>query len=299
MKVLAQLVTEALKNKPEYLGLESVLEKELLQLDILSVLKNEGLFERLTFIGGTSLRLCYDSNRLSEDLDFTAGVDFKPSSFSGLSARLKETLESKYSCPVGVSTPIDSDKDTSSWRVTISKDSDRKDLPSQKMHIDVCAYNSFEKVHKPVLDHYLLRPGMGGYLIPVQSLDEILADKMVAFAFRARRIKSRDLWDIAWLNQRRAKLSPSLVLKKLEARGKDVGEFESLINRHCDLVTSNQEVKSDFHQEMSRFLPSAIKKNTLDDPVFWDYLVNEIVSTSKTLLEEVGGPLPKRGKFEL
>nr|WP_274620714.1 nucleotidyl transferase AbiEii/AbiGii toxin family protein [Colwellia maritima] len=38
------------------------------------VLHKEGFLQHLTFIGGTSLRLCYNSNRLSEDLDFTGRV---------------------------------------------------------------------------------------------------------------------------------------------------------------------------------------------------------------------------------
>ena len=42
-----------------------VIEKELLHHDILFALDAEGVLDSLTFQGGTSLRLCYGSARLS------------------------------------------------------------------------------------------------------------------------------------------------------------------------------------------------------------------------------------------
>ena len=50
-----------------------VIQKELLHYDILFCLKQSGLLDGLVFQGGTSLRLCYGSNRYSEDLDFVGG----------------------------------------------------------------------------------------------------------------------------------------------------------------------------------------------------------------------------------
>ncbi|WP_254693758.1 nucleotidyl transferase AbiEii/AbiGii toxin family protein [Shewanella sp. MEBiC00475] len=41
-----------------------------------SVIEKGGLLDKLTFQGGTSLRLCYGGNRFSEDLDFAGGKDF-------------------------------------------------------------------------------------------------------------------------------------------------------------------------------------------------------------------------------
>ncbi|MEI6545183.1 MAG: nucleotidyl transferase AbiEii/AbiGii toxin family protein [Methylococcales bacterium] len=77
MSLFDQLVDEALQNRRELNSLRVVVEKELLHHDILRVLSESGLLSRLTFIGGTCLRACYGSNRLSEDLDFTGGTDFK------------------------------------------------------------------------------------------------------------------------------------------------------------------------------------------------------------------------------
>jgi predicted nucleotidyltransferase component of viral defense system len=44
--------------------------------DILREMSRAGFLKNLTFIGGTCLRACYGSQRLSEDLDFTGGADF-------------------------------------------------------------------------------------------------------------------------------------------------------------------------------------------------------------------------------
>ena len=69
MSLFDVLVDEALKNQQELAPLRVVVEKELLHHDILRVLSTAGLLTQLTFIGGTCLRACYGSNRLSEDLD--------------------------------------------------------------------------------------------------------------------------------------------------------------------------------------------------------------------------------------
>ena len=73
MNLFDQLVTEALRNQPNLSSLRIVVEKELLHHDILRTLSQNNLLADLTFIGGTCLRTCYGSIRLSEDLDFTGG----------------------------------------------------------------------------------------------------------------------------------------------------------------------------------------------------------------------------------
>lgn len=71
MSLFDRLVDEALNNQREFSPLRAVVEKELLHHDILREMSEAGLLSDLTFIGGTCLRACYGSNRLSEDLDFT------------------------------------------------------------------------------------------------------------------------------------------------------------------------------------------------------------------------------------
>ena len=105
----------------------------------------------------------------------------------------------------------DKQGNTSSWKISIIKEANRPDLPRQKMHIDVCAIPSFDIEKKPLLNHYNIVVPTEGILVPVQSLQEILADKLIALAYRAKRIKPRDAWDIVWIKQRGVSLSKDLI----------------------------------------------------------------------------------------
>ena len=69
------LVDQAM-SLPGRAKMRPVIEKELLHYDILFTLDNKGLLDKLTFQGGTSLRLCYGASRFSEDLDFAGGRNF-------------------------------------------------------------------------------------------------------------------------------------------------------------------------------------------------------------------------------
>lgn len=278
--MLNVLLKQVLASKSEFLGLEETIEKEILHHDIMTVLHNRGLLQQLTFIGGTSLRLCYNSSRLSEDLDFTAGIDFKADQFNGLAEELKSHLENKYGLKVKIREPKLSKSDTSTWKITIEKYANRPDLPSQKMHIDVCSLPSFDIKHRPILDHYSINSPMSGLPIPVQSMDEIMADKMVAFAFRERRIKPRDVWDIIWLKQQSIEQRPDLVMKKLKVREKSTKEFLANINKNSEIIQNSAEIKKDFYNEMGRFLPGDVRERTLNQDHFWKYL-------SETIEEEV------------
>jgi predicted nucleotidyltransferase component of viral defense system len=94
--MLSHYINQILKQNPEYAGIIPVIEKEILHHDIMHVLVEQGVLQQLTFIGGTSLRLCYNSSRLSEDLDFNGGHSFKPTDFNGLEKDIQQYLSKKY-----------------------------------------------------------------------------------------------------------------------------------------------------------------------------------------------------------
>jgi len=103
--MISRYINQILKQQPAYAGIIPVIEKEILHHDIMHVLVEQGALQQLTFIGGTSLRLCYNSSRLSEDLDFNAGYDFKPSDFNGLENDIQHYLSKKYEVEVWVNKP--------------------------------------------------------------------------------------------------------------------------------------------------------------------------------------------------
>ena len=65
MSLFDQLVDQALRHQAELASLRVVVEKELLHHDIMRALSDSGMLEKLCFTGGTCLRACYGSNRLS------------------------------------------------------------------------------------------------------------------------------------------------------------------------------------------------------------------------------------------
>ncbi len=285
--MLKEQIRKIVQANPEYAAITPVIEKEILHHDIMDVLIKQGAMQTLTFIGGTSLRMCYNSARLSEDLDFNGGHDFKPADFDGLEFEIQKYIQNKYETKVWVNKPTeDKQGDTSSWKISIVKDANRPDLPRQKMHIDVCAIPSFDVEKRPLLNHYNIVVPTEGILVPVQSLQETLADKLIALAYRARRIKPRDIWDIVWIKQRGVALSRELIEKKLTARNKQTDDFRAALDLQLIKLMQDDEVRADFNMEMSRFIPQQIKERTLDNPEYWAYVQAEVSATASILLND-------------
>ncbi|MDO6474381.1 nucleotidyl transferase AbiEii/AbiGii toxin family protein [Alteromonas sp. 1_MG-2023] len=285
--MLKQQIHQIVQSNPDYAAVTPVIEKEILHHDIMDVLIKQGVMQRLTFIGGTSLRMCYNSSRLSEDLDFNGGHDFKPSEFEGLESEIQAYIQKKYETEVWVNKPSEEQQgDTVSWKISIVKEPNRPDLPRQKMHIDVCAIPSFDIEKRPLINHFDIVVPTEGILVPVQSLQETLADKLIALAYRARRIKPRDIWDIVWIKQRGIDLSGKLVEKKLNARYKLTDDFRQALSSALTRLMSEEEVHNDFIVEMSRFIPKRIKERTLDNPEYWAYVQSEVKAIASELLHD-------------
>lgn len=283
--MLQQQIRQIVQANPEYAAITPVIEKEILHHDIMDVLIKQGVMQQLTFIGGTSLRMCYNSARLSEDLDFNGGHDFKPAQLDGLESEIKSYIENKYETDVWVTKPSNEQQgNTVSWKISIVKEANRPDVPRQKMHIDVCAIPSFDIEKRALLNHYAIVVPTEGILVPVQSLQEALADKFIALAYRAKRIKPRDIWDIVWIKQRGVGLSKGLVEQKLAARDKQTADFRQALVIQLARLMQEDEVRNDFNMEMSRFIPRQLKERTLDSPEYWAYVQREVSDIASELL---------------
>lgn len=274
--MLNELVQKAMQNNADVIGLDDAVEKEILHHHLLNLLHREGFLTGLTFMGGTALRLCFNSNRLSEDLDFAGGEHFRPEQFNGLAKHIESYLQNVIGLEVSAREPRLVKSDTSTWKVTIIKHLGRQDLPAQKLHLDICAYPSLDPQYLPVKNHYQIQSPIAGLPIQVESLSEILCDKMVAFAYRERRIKPKVVWDLGWLSQQDVSLAGGMLVKKLALRGKTQDDFLQKIEQHAALVKNDELTKQDFYQEMSRFLPPSVVANTLAQQPFWPYLGNVI-----------------------
>ena len=272
MNLFNKLVLEALKNQPQLSLLKVVVEKELLHHDILRIMRDNNLMKDLTFIGGTCLRSCYGGIRLSEDLDFTGGANFSREQLSNLAKILIENLQNKYGLQVTVSEPIKDKQNVDTWKIKIETRQENKNLPTQRINIDICSVPSYEPRSMMLLNPYGVDMGTSGLVIQAQSREEIYTDKLIAFAFRPNRIKHRDLWDIVWLHNKGLQPNLALIPHKLKDRNLTVATFLKAFDERLKLVKEDSTLAQEFHEEMSRFLSQEQIKTIADHDNMWNFI---------------------------
>jgi predicted nucleotidyltransferase component of viral defense system len=277
MNLFDQLVTEAIQKTNKLSALRVVVEKELLHHDIIREMSRAGLLEQLTFMGGTCLRACYGSNRLSEDLDFTGGHDFDKSSLSQLAKILKKQLQAKYGLQIEVSEPKRETGNVDTWKLKIITRPEQRSMPMQRINIDIFSIPSYDRKPSVLRNYYGVDMGTSGLLLQIESREEIFADKIIAFALRPNRLKNRDLWDIAWLTQQGIKLPVQLVEYKIKDHQQTQQGFIKKIAKRKQELLEDQTLDIAFQQEMRRFLSADTVKNTVDANGFWDY-IRQVVS---------------------
>ena len=80
------------KNYPYPVGFDKSALREYLQYKILDILFKNGLSEKISFLGGTAIKICYGGRRYSEDLDFD-NFSLTQDDFIGMSETIKKQLE--------------------------------------------------------------------------------------------------------------------------------------------------------------------------------------------------------------
>ena len=298
MSLFDLLVDQALKNQSKLAPLRIVVEKELLHHDILREMSAAGLLKNLTFIGGTCLRACYGSSRLSEDLDFTGGTDFCRETLADLGQVLVQRLEEKYSLHVSVSDPVRETGNVDTWKLKVITRPGISNMPMQRIHIDICAIPSYD--HRPMMlrNQYGVDMGTSGLIIQAQSREEILADKVVAFALRPNRIKNRDLWDIGWLKQQSVSLPLELVAMKVLDHRCTVDDFLIFLNDRVHRMQTSSGIRTAFIDEMRRFLPPQIIRETIEKADFWAYLT-ELIHGECRKINEFSGEGQGGNKYKM
>lgn len=272
MNLFDKLVDEALTKQPNLTLLRMTVEKELLHHDILRTLKQNDLLKELTFIGGTCLRMCYGAPRLSEDLDFTGGSNFSKESLQNMGEILIDTLHNKYDLKIDVTEPVKETGNVDTWKIRIETRPDKKDLPAQRINIDICAVPSYEITPMLLLNPYGFDMGTSGLILHAQSMDEIYTDKIIALGLRPNRIKYRDLWDITWLHQQNSKPKIDLLIKKLHDRKYHINAFMELYQTRIHELETNSNLAKEFVKELQRFLPeSQIREINMQE--FWEFII--------------------------
>jgi len=271
MNLFDSLVESVLERDPEIVSLRPVVEKEILHHDIVREMSTAGFLADLTFIGGTCLRSCYGSTRLSEDLDFTGGSGFDRASLSSLGHVIETTLMKKYGLPVTVGEPVRESGNVDTWKIKIITRPESPSFPAQRINIDICAIESHDKKPAMLRNHYHADFGTSGLILNAESRAEILADKVVALALRPNRVKNRDLWDIVWLTGQNVSVDYSLVMRKLDDRKVLPGDFTRTLDERLSALVS---LFPDYCFELRRFLSPGDYGRVTSQPSYWEFLLS-------------------------
>ncbi|WP_260513528.1 nucleotidyl transferase AbiEii/AbiGii toxin family protein [Serratia fonticola] len=285
------LVTEAIRQNG-LAALRPVVEKELLHYDILFCLSEAGLLKSLTFQGGTSLRLCYNSNRFSEDLDFAGGTEFCSADLAEMKECIEDYLGNRYGLEVTVKEPKElrnepayAEVNVDKWQISVTTAPERRDIPRQRIKIEVANVTAYTRTVRQLVRNYSVLPdGYSDILINVETLDEVMADKLLAFPASTKHIRYRDMWDLVWLKQQGASLNSALVSKKLSDYR--IEDFREKLQARIDSLPS---IISgvELYQEMKRFIPAPVYQNTLGKEGFSLFLQSALVELLTQLRKEL------------
>lgn len=271
-----------------------VVEKELLHYDILFSLEKEGMLNDLTFQGGTSLRLCHGANRFSEDLDFAGGKEFSAAQLAEMKECIETYIGGRYGLEVIVKEPSQLKKDPKytdlkidKWQIAVVTSPERKDIPRQKIKLEVANVPAYTREPLPMGANYDFLPdGYEDTLIMTETLDEVMADKLVSLPATQNYVRNRDIWDLSWLSQRKARVQAELVRKKLDdycIKGYEA-MLNSMIDRIPTIVAGTQ-----FQSEMRRFTPSDVYERTLGQKKFQQFLTANVIKILKEVQSRLKG----------
>ena len=284
---IKKLTQQICQSDPQLTSLQSTVEKELLHYEIMAAMSKYGFLSKLTFQGGTCLRMMYGSNRLSEDLDFAGGLDFNFKQLEDLRDSLQFELGKRHNLKINVTQP-DFDKlknqaniKVGRWKVSIETEPQHKSAPWQKINLEVANVPAHTSSLRPMTKTYPQMPdGYQSILLNCESLEEIAADKFVALALR-RSIKARDVWDLTWLKQQQVEADPQLVNQKFDDYQSENG-IEALESRLKTLPVYMR--SGDFENEMERFLMTSVATTSIRQAGFNKYVEDTVTQQGRKLL---------------
>ena len=217
----------------------------------------------IALIGGTALVLAENNPRFSEDIDLT-GLD-DPARLLPDLKRASTELEAFLGSESSLKSPK---KGRTTWKIACR-------LPSlaASIHIDGQEFKPFTK--RPLMVEF---PGVPPFVFPGVKIEESMADKLLALAFR-NNLSGRDIFDL-WFHWFRHGLEgqsyPDITVmlrEKLNQRAVDVGEFNNAIS-----LRLKDAIPARVIDEWNRYLPTGLKNSKLFEDIF---------ETTKLSLEKI------------
>lgn len=283
-----QYVEMALNNT-DLATMRPVVEKELMHYEIFSALDEDGLLKNLVFQGGTSLRLCRGSDRFSEDLDFVGGRDFSAAGMGKIKECIVKRIGERFGLNVRVKEPNPAKEkalvNVDKWVLSIETSPGEPDVPRQKIKLEIANIPAYTREAVPLRMNYSVLEGMNRVIVVTETIDEILADKVVALPTSISKlegealiptptkIRHRDIWDLAWLVEQGAKLDAQMVKAKINDYG--IRNYALLLDRSIQEISSIAS-GAEFKTQMQRFIKKSSHDNAFGKPGFDAYLANTV-----------------------
>lgn len=233
--------------------------REFLQIIILKILYDSGAFSNIAFVGGTALRLLFDLNRFSEDLDFSV-INEENYSWKKLLERITHQLE-KYTFQVEINK---SRQKTVRSAMVKFKDIlyqlNLSSIEAQKLFIRLeidtnppkgwsTGLSLISRTHVFTVTHF--------------DLPSLYATKLHACFFR-RYTKGRDFYDLLWYLGK--KISPNFKLLNNAIR-QTAGLTGEITKENFDHFLLEKLAEVDFRkvrQDVERFLVNKEELDLLD-----------------------------------
>lgn len=207
-------IQEIRSSYPGLSGFDRGILREYLQYKILDIIFRQPIASKLSFIGGTAIRICYGSLRFSEDLDFD-NFGLSDEEFISLSSVIKTELELE-GYPVEIRNVFKGAFHCHVKLPRILQDNGLSVAADEKILIQIDTV-PHDITYQPAT--HLLQRFEVFRNIHVTPIDTILSMKAAA-VFGRKRMKGRDFYDIVYLLGR-SDFDYDYLEKKLDIHGKD------------------------------------------------------------------------------
>lgn len=256
--------------------------REIMQEIALAGLQRAGFFEKAAFYGGTALRIFYNLDRFSEDLDFSL---LEPDEKFSLEPYFEAVVKEFEA--LGITVSIQEKKKSNASNVesaflksgTVWKELVLEDVISQmgvgilpnvkiKIEVDRKPPLGFETEEK-----LLLRPF--SFYVKCFKMPSLFAGKMHALLFRKwiNRVKGRDWYDLEWY----IKKGIPLDLDHFLLRAQDSGDWQGeTVNDSQVIQLLEEKIKSvnfdNIKEDVIRFIPDSFVLDLWGEQYFLDLI---------------------------
>ena len=303
MSLIYEQALGVVEKHPELLNCFRNIQKELLHHLILSAMSDRGLLQDLTFKGGTCIRLCYNGDRFSEDLDFFGGSADKTQLLREMPKVICSALKKQ-----GIDTEVKSPKEISDDPLGINRwwvrSVTRKRTPQSRESIERIKIELDNKERpasgvQQLVKHAFMDIDSSSkpFLVHAASLADICADKVIAFPLsvvtRRDNPRFRDTWDILHCLSR---INDDAVFdqlgRKLLQEGMSLPAYFSAVRETIQELAQIMESKG-FNETLKRFLPESRAHNTIDNAEYKSFMKDQLTMLFERVLElreQVGLP---------